>query len=392
MSGTLPPVVITPFRFTGRGGQYFRIWIVNLILTLGIYSAWAKVRTRRYFLGNTWFGESSFDYHATPLMILKGRLIALGLALIYVVTSNLWPAIGSLMLLLFMLAMPWVIWRSLRFNSVMTSYRNVRFGFDGRLKESYVVFLLLPMLPVLLFLLPMFGAAMVGGAAEHEMEQGFLVFGLGMLFALLAGLAITPYAHKRSAAYVLGNLRYGQGHFETDLNTRRFYSIYLAYLLWFLLIVIVGSLVVAGLFGNTLVGMAEEVNPGGGVPSEMLAAMMLAYVPMLLLGVWTRAWFEVKVRNYAFSQMRLDDKLQMTSSLRIARLVWIHASNLLLLALTLGLAWPWTRIRLTRYKTETAAAELQGDLDTYVSQQQGAVSALGEEMGDVFDVAPELGF
>ncbi|MCS6766168.1 MAG: DUF898 domain-containing protein, partial [Candidatus Protistobacter heckmanni] len=35
-----------PLRFTGSGAEYFRIWIVNLslsVLTLGIYSAWAKV-------------------------------------------------------------------------------------------------------------------------------------------------------------------------------------------------------------------------------------------------------------------------------------------------------------------------------------------------------------
>ena len=36
-----------PVRFVGTGSEYFRIWIVNLLLTivtLGIYSAWAKVR------------------------------------------------------------------------------------------------------------------------------------------------------------------------------------------------------------------------------------------------------------------------------------------------------------------------------------------------------------
>ena len=47
---------ITPFEFHGNGADYFRIWIVNLlfsILTLGIYSAWAKVRTKKYFYGNT---------------------------------------------------------------------------------------------------------------------------------------------------------------------------------------------------------------------------------------------------------------------------------------------------------------------------------------------------
>jgi hypothetical protein len=42
--------IVYPVRFTGSGGEYFRIWIVNLLLsivTLGIYSAWATVRNRR---------------------------------------------------------------------------------------------------------------------------------------------------------------------------------------------------------------------------------------------------------------------------------------------------------------------------------------------------------
>ena len=68
----------TPFEFTGRGGEYFRIWIVNILLTLitlGIYSAWATVRKRRYFHGNTLLAGAEFEYLATPMMILKGRLI-----------------------------------------------------------------------------------------------------------------------------------------------------------------------------------------------------------------------------------------------------------------------------------------------------------------------------
>ncbi|MFP5306510.1 MAG: DUF898 family protein, partial [Gammaproteobacteria bacterium] len=43
-------------QFSGSGGEYFRIWIVNLllsVLTLGIYSAWAKVRRMQYFYRNT---------------------------------------------------------------------------------------------------------------------------------------------------------------------------------------------------------------------------------------------------------------------------------------------------------------------------------------------------
>jgi uncharacterized membrane protein YjgN (DUF898 family) len=57
------------FQFRGTGREFFRIWIVNFALTLitvGIYSAWAKVRTRRYFYGNTALAGHTFDYHASP--------------------------------------------------------------------------------------------------------------------------------------------------------------------------------------------------------------------------------------------------------------------------------------------------------------------------------------
>ena len=70
--------MLLPFEFRGNGGEYFRIWIVNLLLTivtLGIYSAWAKVRRLRYFYGNTFVDGHSFEYHGQPLAILKGRLI-----------------------------------------------------------------------------------------------------------------------------------------------------------------------------------------------------------------------------------------------------------------------------------------------------------------------------
>ena len=44
-------------QFTGQAGEYFRVWIVNVLLsvvTLGLYSPWARVRTRQYFYGHTW--------------------------------------------------------------------------------------------------------------------------------------------------------------------------------------------------------------------------------------------------------------------------------------------------------------------------------------------------
>ena len=37
-----------PIEFTGSGGEYFRVWIVNVLLsivTLGLYTPWARRRT-----------------------------------------------------------------------------------------------------------------------------------------------------------------------------------------------------------------------------------------------------------------------------------------------------------------------------------------------------------
>ena len=46
------------------------------IVTLGIFSAWAKVRNKQYFYRNTLVDGSSFEYLASPIAILKGRIIA----------------------------------------------------------------------------------------------------------------------------------------------------------------------------------------------------------------------------------------------------------------------------------------------------------------------------
>jgi len=69
------PAVAHRLRFTGDGREYFRIWIVNLLLTLGtfgVYGAWAKVRKLRYFRQNTLLDGHAFDFHARPLPMLFG--------------------------------------------------------------------------------------------------------------------------------------------------------------------------------------------------------------------------------------------------------------------------------------------------------------------------------
>lgn len=102
-------------EFRGQGSEYFRVWIVNVLLsvvTLGIYSAWATVRNRRYFCGNTFLDDSHFDFHGDPRAILVGRVIAIFLLAGYAGGGYLHPAAPAVTLLLIAVMMPWLIVRS----------------------------------------------------------------------------------------------------------------------------------------------------------------------------------------------------------------------------------------------------------------------------------------
>ena len=65
-------------KFSGRTGEYFSIWLVNTALTLasiGLYMPWARVRTRRYFLGQIRLQEGGLDYQANPQAMFFGWVV-----------------------------------------------------------------------------------------------------------------------------------------------------------------------------------------------------------------------------------------------------------------------------------------------------------------------------
>src|SRR5688572_1603984 len=120
--------------FSGVGSEYFRIWIVNLalsIVTFGIYSAWAKVRRLQYFYRNTSLMGYSFDYHGKPLAILKGRAIGVGLIVLYNVVVAISPIAALTILIVLIIVLPWLLFQSLRFKLFCSSYRGLRFRFNG---------------------------------------------------------------------------------------------------------------------------------------------------------------------------------------------------------------------------------------------------------------------
>lgn len=136
-------------RFHGSGGELFGIFVVNVLLTLltlGVYSFWAKVKTRRYVWGQTEFAGDRFGFHGTGRELLIGWIKALVLfGGLVVVTRMLLPTIwdspqadaaGQLLLAAgFVALLPLAIIGSMRYRLNRTSWRSVRFGFHGGYRE-----------------------------------------------------------------------------------------------------------------------------------------------------------------------------------------------------------------------------------------------------------------
>ena len=185
---------ITPIVFQGKASEYFGIWIVNLLLslvTLGVYSAWAKVRRKKYFYNNTLIENVAFDYHANPIAILKGRIIAFILFALYVYGKGSSPILAAVLVLLFFLFLPWLIVRGSLFNARNTSHRGLRFDFVGTVSRAARVYIGLPMLTI---------------------------FTLGLIW---------PYiAHERSQ-FLMSNHRFGLSQFDMSRVVKQFYKVYL---------------------------------------------------------------------------------------------------------------------------------------------------------------------
>ena len=120
-------------EFSGKTDEYFRIWIVNIaltIVTLGIYSAWATVRKKRYFYTHTRVADGSFDYHAKPKAILFGRLIALLMVGVYFGSSYINPYAPIIIILLIFAVIPWAggAFQNLSAQKLILSKRTLQFS------------------------------------------------------------------------------------------------------------------------------------------------------------------------------------------------------------------------------------------------------------------------
>ncbi len=336
-----------PFSFTGQTGEFFRIWIVNMMLTLvtlGFYTPWARVRTRRYFHANTHLDGHSFDYLAKPMSLFWGYLIVLAVFGLYQLGVFYDPLFLLVFFGIYLALGPWVVYKAMRFKAHNTSYRNVRFEFHGKISDAYGIYL-----------------------------------GMALLVPFTGGLII-PYWMMKQKEYFYKNLRFGGRKFEFTPQAGDYYITY-----------IVASVIAAVLYGVVVVGIMATAFAGGAMDGSdpanpLLAFVVIAlYVPMMLGMVFVQIYVYVSLFNYNLSRM-LVQQTAFVSTLKIGKFYWITLTNIFATVFSVGLLAPWAAIRKTRYLAESVElSHPETGFGEFVASAGAEQSAIGDAAADVFE-------
>ncbi|WP_280153134.1 YjgN family protein [Piscinibacter sp. XHJ-5] len=366
------------FRFTGSGSEYFRIWIVNLLLTivtLGVYYPWAKVRRLRYFYGNTLVGGQPLDFHGNPMTMLRGYVLIAVMGVLYSVAGRFSAVAGLVAFIILAAIWPALLRSSMQFRLANTSWRGLRFRFVGSLGDAYAAFL------------PAFvpGIAIVAAlAAVSDPEQPPAWYAALMGIVSLVALAFAPWLWWKLKKYQHDHYALGPWRTRLTASCGSFYLVFLktagaALAAGLLVGVVVSVVAVLGIVGSSL---------GGSGRSSPLVAMViglvLAFTTLLAMQLVPRPYFTSRMQNLLWSRTG-NEAMRFGSQLRFWPLFGLTLKNWLLVALTLGLYWPFAAVASQRMRIEAVSVTALVDPDDLIDQARGAEGeAAGDAAGDLF--------
>ena len=361
-------------RFVGSGSEYFRIWIVNLLLTiitLSLYYPFAKVRRMRYFHGATEVGGHALSFHANPWKLLRGYLLVGALLAAYSLTLRLAPTMALVAVALMALLWPALWHSSLRFRMANTGWRGLRFRFTGSRLDAYKV-----MLPWFVLAALFFAVAPSADAKPGVMPSVWfwLVWGLSLLLWPALFWLMKRYQHSH---YALAGER---TKFTVTLGQLyvmglRIGGVWLA------------AVFVLGVGMATAAGLGAMGRSGGALGAGAIVAMALvAILGFVVFQALLWPYLTSRLQNLYWNDTS-SQHLYFQSRLAFRPLAWLTLKNWLLIILTLGLYWPFARIELARLRLEAMSVHCTLDIDELVNDAATIdEAAAGDAAGDLLGI------
>jgi uncharacterized membrane protein YjgN (DUF898 family) len=344
-------------EFSGSAREYFRIWIVNLcltLLTIGIFSAWAKVRKKRYFYSHLTLDETPFQYLAQPIPILKGRVIAAILFLLYYLSSHVFTAFFPYVIGAGLILAPWVIVRSVAFNARYSAYRNMTFSFEGNYVKALKVISAWGLIPAI--------------AVGTIFNWGGKYWVAGILFALF-GFHF-PWWIRRLKNFIVTKTSYGGQFGQFGATGGDFFVIYL-----------LAGFITFGFVLITGITAAVSSSVIKGRPYIAFVLMMPIYAGY----VFAYAYVQANITNTVWNRIRLGP-VRFNCTLKSFDLVKLYLTNAIGIIASVGLLIPWAVIRTFRYRADHTQVINTAELKEFQGSETVTVQAAGAELGEFFDM------
>ena len=341
--------------FSGSAQEYFRIWIVNLCLTLvtfGVFSAWAKVRKKRYFYSHLSLDGTAFQYLGLPVPILKGRVIAVIIFLLYYLSSNVFVTLLPFVMAAGLALAPWIIVQSSAFRARYSAYRNMTFRFNGTYGRSFRAVAAWGIVP----------AIVVG----MIFDWGGELWAAGVLFALFGFLF--PWWFRNIKHFIVTNTSFGGQRGQFGATGGQFYGIY--FTSGFILI------------GFSLISVVIAMT---GVAFAVPFGVYLTMVPGYAGYVVAYAYIQANMTNTVWNRMRIGP-VSFHCTLKAGDMAKLYLSNAVGIILSAGMLIPWAVIRTFRYRAEHTRVFRDSDLSEFRGSPGETVRAAGAELSEIFDM------
>ena len=387
-----------PLEFTGSGGEYFRVWIVNVLLsiiTLGIYTPWARRRTAQYFYSHTLVAGSPLEFTAQQRKMVMGFVLLMLITLAYNIAANTGQdtAVGLFLLAGAVLA-PFIWGSAMRFRLGATRWRGLRLQFTASWKEVY-----LASWPVFALALVWFGVfyglqvlspelADALQEAEEEARRKLPTFTPAMAALLVLGLVLTvlcfirlEYNYK-SLLVLKAQVGAEKGRWKPVYMD--FVRIWLATVLVFILCVVALSVLVSVLAGGSVAlvaGLGKQL--GYWMFVIIFVTIVGGIFLMFLASAPARAYREARMFQLMWNNIGVSHVARFKCQLASGSYVWLRIRNMFLTLITLGFYRPFARVSEYRMKCESVNLHVKGGVEqvtgAMVRQQQGG---LGDALAD----------
>lgn len=436
-----PEIEPHPIAFSGDGGVYFGVWIVNVLLTivtLGLYTPWARRRTICYFYGHTEVAGAPLEFTAGIRSMVTGFLLFAAIYIGMEVAGNTGhdTVVGLIMLGGALLA-PWLWGSAMRFRLANTRWRGLRLRFETRWSEiyraSWPIFLMAALWIAAVLALGQWAEtaredALAAEAAQAEVDRGAerriaelqrgaapeagpdedgpnataegedteplpeLTWGMGavLLAALLGSLLCFVRLEFNYKRLLVTRTRIGgqAGRWKPVFGD--FVRIWGATVGVFVATALALTVIGAIAFGAfSLLGAGGDAwreGRGAGLFMLIVMTLFIGAFAAFLAGSPALAYREARMFQLMWNNIGAGPVARFRSDLRPRAFVWLRVRNILLGLITLGLYRPFARVAEYRMKAESVTLHVKGDLDQLVGQLEAA-----EQKGFGDAVADALG-